>query len=240
MMGENGFPAKTSPGTAYHNYTHQIKLTQPTPIYTHFHPLPHPTIMSSVAGLLIKIAPSHHRHFLCSSRSLATSAQKRAAKRLAAEGKPVPPRDAIPKSPAPVKNIPKAPHMAPDAVKKTGIIDHFKAAPFIPMVVIFPTVMMGLALLIRPEWRAQVFGGKKEDKPKKAIPLDASESAKPIDEKVVLQEIQKIAALDESTQGKEATIQTSQQSTTTTEETQSQGEVRDLIYAAGFRPHPSS
>jgi hypothetical protein len=85
-----------------------------------------------------------------------------------------------------------------------------------------------------------VFGGKEEVKPKKDIPLDASESAKPIDEKVVLQEIQKIASLDESTQGKEATIQTSQQSTTTTEETQSQGEVRDLIYAAGFRPHPSS
>jgi hypothetical protein len=197
-------------------------------------------MMSSAASLFLR-NKYHKRLALCTNRSFATSAQKRAAKRLAAEGKPVPTRPGIPgQKPINIKNIPKAPHMAKDAIKSKGVLDKLKEAPFIPMVVIFPTLMMGVALIIRPDLREQVFGSSKV---KKTIPMNV-DSDKPSNEKVVLNEVQKVAS--EGTQGPQSTVikdasaeepSTTRQSTSAEE---SKGEVRDLIYQIGFRPHPSA
>ena len=169
------------------------------------------------------------------TRSLATSAQKRAAKRLAAQGKPVPPRPGLPgHNPINTKNIPKAPHMAKDAVKNKGILDHVKAAPFIPMVVLFPTLMMGIALIIRPDMRAQVFGTN-DKKNKKVIPMNSDISS---DQKDVLQEVQKVAieTVIDSTRD-QAAVENPVEMTNQQEKSK---EVRDLIYAIGIRPHQSS
>lgn len=127
--------------------------------------------------------------------------------------------------------------MAKDVVKKNGIIDHMKAAPFIPMVILFPTFMMGIALIIRPDMREQVFGTDK--KPKKTIPID---DAKPKDEKVVLQEVQKVAneTVDDSTKVQAADEEPLKKKNSSQEESSDKEGVRDLIYAIGIRPHQSS
>jgi hypothetical protein len=206
-------------------------------------------MMPSFASLFLRNQFQKQRPASCISRSFATSAKKRAAKRQAinkhiaaatAESKPVQSRPVLTKKKAiDVKNIPKAPHMAKDALKSKGVLDKLKEAPFIPMVVIFPSLMMGLALIIRPDLREQVFGSKKV---KKAIPMDL-DSDKPANEKVVLDEVQKVAT--EGAQGHQSTVfrSASAEETPTTPKSSAEdikGEVRDLIYEMGFRPHPSA
>lgn len=193
--------------------------------------------MSFSSFILVRNAQTR-RLALCTSRSLATSAQKRAAKRLATAGKPVPPRPGLPHhKPLNTQNIPKAPHMAKDAVKKEGIIDHIKQYPFIPMVVIFPTFMMGLMLIIRPDLRAQWFGDKKA---KKAIPINADGYT----EKVITNEVQKVVTETEGTSEPDTTTVENVDEVQRTDQNMSREnekeEVRDLIYAIGIRPHQSS
>lgn len=130
--------------------------------------------------------------------------------------------------------------MTQDAVKSKGILDRVKEAPFIPMVVILPTAMMGIALIIRPDFREQIFGSSKV---KKAIPIDPDSASE--DYKTVMQEVQKLAS--EGAQVPQAIValdaipkeQVSTQQSDNAEE-ENREEVRDLIYAIGIRPHPSS
>ncbi|KAL3798294.1 hypothetical protein HJC23_000208 [Cyclotella cryptica] len=207
------------------------------------------TMIASISGLLRRT--NSHKQTLqsCTFRSLATSAQKRAAKRLAAAGKPISlhgqPGSHFKPSHRP-ENIPKAPHMDKDAIKKRGLIDYFKEAPFIPMVVIFPTVMMGVALIIRPDLRTQLWnGGKKSGDTKKGIPA-TPDSAKYADENTVLREIQKIE--NERQVGPGGSVDTVDapknlkptQQAIPTIGTNGGKVAHDLIYAIGIRPHPSS
>ena len=135
--------------------------------------------------------------------------------------------------------------MDKDAVKKKGAIDYFKEAPFIPMVVIFPTMMMVVALVMRPDLRAQLWGGgKKNGDIKKAIPM-TSQSAKYVEENIVLQENHEAAnqkpegpghGVDTDPAAKD--VKPTQQAMPTKGD--NGGKVaRDLIYAIGIRPHPS-
>jgi hypothetical protein len=126
--------------------------------------------------------------------------------------------------------------MAKDAIKKEGIIDHIKQYPFIPMVVIFPTFMMGLMLIIRPDLRAQWFGDKKA---KKAIPMNADGYT----EKVITNEVQKVVTETEGTESDTTTVENVDEVKRTDQSKSREnekGEVRDLIYAIGIRPHQSS
>jgi hypothetical protein len=188
--------------------------------------------MSFSSFILIRNAQTR-RLALCTSRSLATSAQKRAAKRLATAGKPVPPRPGLPHHKSlNTQNIPKAPHMAKDAIKKEGIIDHIKQYPFIPMVVIFPTFMMGLMLIIRPDLRAQWLGLG-------AIPMNADGYT----EKVITNEVQKVVTETEGTESDTTTVENVDEVKRTDQSKSRENEkeeVRDLIYAIGIRPHQSS
>jgi len=145
----------------------------------------------------------------------------------------VPPRPGLPQSSKIIdpKKITKAPHMRGDGIKKTAIIDRLKEAPFIPMVVVFPTLMMGIALMIRPDMREQVFGGKK--KAKKVIPLDVE---KPVDEKIALQEAQNITIVPHPA---DAAVKEKRIKETKRQNDSNEQEVRDLLYAIGIRPHRS-
>ncbi|KAL7474918.1 hypothetical protein ACHAW6_000861 [Cyclotella cf. meneghiniana] len=203
---------------------------------------------ASTSGLLRQTCSYKQRLSSHTFRSLATSAQKRAAKRLVAAGKPIL-QDGqqgfnVKPSNSP-KNIPKAPHMAKDAIKKKGVIDYFKEAPFIPMVVIFPTMMMGVALLVRPDLRAQLWGGnKKNGDLKKAIPTTA-QSAKYVEDNIVLQKnheptneklVGPVRGVDTDPAPKD--VKPNQQAIATKGDN-GDNVARDLIYAIGIRPHPS-
>lgn len=181
------------------------------------------------------------------ARSLATSAQKRAAKRLAARGEPPGTAPGGGMKPLDPKTLRKAPHMAKGIVRrKGGIIDTMLEAPFIPMVVIFPTVMMGIALIIRPDMRAQVFGAGETKKKnyyvaeKNAVSV---ENNKPVGEKeeVALREVQRVANEGALLAGNTDTaVDTQGESKQQTDRPiTNEREVRDLIHAIGIRPHQS-
>jgi len=116
------------------------------------------------------------------------------------------------------------------------------------MVVIFPTVMMGIALIIRPDMRAQVFGTGETTKKKKnstvagKVKAVSVENNTPVGEKEsALQEVQRVANegvvlagnADVAVDTEEKPIQR------TNPPVEREGEVRDLIYAIGIRPHQS-
>ena len=98
---------------------------------------------------------------------------------------------------------------------------------------------MGIALIIRPDFREQVFGTKKDVK--KAIPMNADSVS--ADKKIVLQEVQKVASEGVQAQSvasdAAATEQASESQPILDKEVDEKEPVRDLIYEIGFRPHPS-
>ena len=138
------------------------------------------------------------------------------------------------------------------AGKKNGVLDTLKANPLVFAIFVFPTVMMGVALIIRPDFRAQILGsgGGDDDKMKKRsnaslnVPKDAPA---PVYEEI----ISAVVATDDKEDAKDEGI--SPQSASTKSENlqqsdnaladnknESEGDkVKDLIYALGIRPHPS-
>ncbi|KAL7493118.1 hypothetical protein ACHAWT_002907 [Skeletonema menzelii] len=155
------------------------------------------------------------------------------------------------------KNIPKAPHMQSQvfestaAGKKNGVLDTMKANPLIFAIFVFPTVMMGVALIVRPDFRAQILGGGGGGTDKTTVRSNASinvpkDAPAPvyeetssvviaIDDKEVTEEE---GASQQSSSAKSDNLQ--QSDNELDNENESKGDkVRDLIYALGIRPHPS-
>ena len=189
-------------------------------------------------------------------RSLATSAQKRAAKKNG--GKPPPPNAAPslhtkPKIPARSRfSVDNTANIASGQNKSSrGVVDFIQDNLFLSLAIIFPTGMMGVALIFRKDFRAQLgFGEKDFSKTPAATPMYTSADSE--EEEKILADIQKIAsegAVEEqsapaelvrvsplSTQSKQS-LETMEKNAN---DTMNEGETRDLIYALGFRPHPSS
>lgn len=113
------------------------------------------------------------------------------------------------------------------------------------MVVIFPTVMMGIALIIRPDMRAQVFGTgettKKNSTVGSKVKAVSLENNTPVREKEgALHEVQRVANEGVVLAGNAAVVDTEEKPRQQTNPpVESEGEVRDLIYAIGIRPHRS-
>ncbi len=201
------------------------------------------------------------------ARFLATSAQKRAAKRFG--GKPptstTPPLHKTPKIPTRSKFYVEESALNAKKGNKSskGIADHIMEKPFIFMVVVFPTIMTGVALIVRKDFRAQL--GIGENKNEKTSIYDAEKSTESPtytdassveEEEKIFADIQKImnegavneqssSIIREKSMSKSDLVSSDQpqpssddiekNSVTTT----NAGETRDLIYALGFRPHPS-
>mmetsp|Transcript_11643 Transcript_11643/g.24480 ORF Transcript_11643/g.24480 Transcript_11643/m.24480 type:complete len:235 (+) Transcript_11643:248-952(+) len=200
------------------------------------------------------------------SRFLATSAQKRAAKRFG--GKPPtptpPPLHLNPKIPTRSKFYVDESVLKVNKGKKSSksIADYVMEKPFIFMVVVFPTVMTGVALIVRKDFRAQLGIGEK--KTEKTQVYDAEKSTESPtygteisteEEEKIFADIQKMAnegAVEHSTSiTQENSIPesdaespgqsqlSSDGSENNVDTTTNAGETRDFIYALGFRPHPS-
>ena len=146
------------------------------------------------------------------------------------------------------------------AGKKNGVLDTIKDNPLIFAIFVFPTVMMGVALIVRPDFRAQILGGGDKDKSKMRsnasinVPDDAPAPVyeETNDNSVVTAAITTTNDKEnvaKDTKKEEGASQTS--SSTKSENLQQKdnevggeneskgGEVKDLIYALGIRPHPS-
>ena len=182
-----------------------------------------------------------------------TSAQKRALKRKQASTQSEttisnqPPTSTIGN-----KNIPKAPHMqsqvfeATSAGKKNGVIDSLKANPLVFAIFVFPTMMMGVALIIRPDFRAQILGGVDNDDAKERsnasinVPKDAPAPA--YEESSTVADRKEVTKEEEEVVDTIPNIDNLQQDVSVQEDVSSEtkhGEVQDLLYALGIRPHQS-
>lgn len=159
------------------------------------------------------------------------------------------------------KNIPKAPHMQSQvfestaAGKKNGVLDTMKANPLIFAIFVFPTVMMGVALIVRPDFRAQILGSGGGGTDKTTVRSNASinvpkDAPAPVyeetssvviaidDKEVVAKDTEEEGASQQSSSAKSDNLQ--QSDNELDNENESKGDkVRDLIYALGIRPHPS-
>jgi hypothetical protein len=148
------------------------------------------------------------------------------------------------------KNITKAPHMQKQVFESTsagktkgGLFDTISANPLVFAIFIFPTVMMGVALIVRPDFRAQILGGGDDDKKNKSrtnatisvpenapVPLYDSEASSG-------SAISAIEENEEQSKGESVTLEIDGESDdidiVTNEKT------KDLIYLMGIRPHPS-
>mmetsp|Transcript_34624 Transcript_34624/g.51888 ORF Transcript_34624/g.51888 Transcript_34624/m.51888 type:complete len:222 (+) Transcript_34624:88-753(+) len=206
-----------------------------------------------------------HRSACCIiARRNITSAQKRALQRKQTNNKTSDATTTSNQAPSPnhagVKNIPKAPHMQSQvfestaAGKKNGVLDTIKANPLIFAIFVFPTVMMGVALIVRPDFRAQILGTGSDDDKKSKRRSNASINV-PKDAPAVYEETSSVAiATDDKEDAKDkkeegASLESSatnsedlQQSDNVLEDIKDEseeGKVKDLIYALGIRPHPS-
>lgn len=139
------------------------------------------------------------------------------------------------------------------AGKKTGVLDAIKANPLVFAIFVFPTVMMGVALIVRPDFRAQILGtGGDDDKMRTNATVSVPKNAPtPVYDEassdVIPANNEEEAAKDKEEED------VSQQSSSTVSDNQLQnvkvpgdianeiegGKTKDLIYALGFRPHPS-
>lgn len=143
------------------------------------------------------------------------------------------------------------------AGKKTGVLDTLQANPLIFAIFVFPTVMMGIALIVRPDFRAQILGTESGDDGKTKMRTNASITVpKNAPEPVYEVETSGVAIAAnevEATKNYKEEEGASQQSTMTNNNNQQQsdkvltgntnetegGKTRDLIYALGIRPHTS-
>ena len=147
------------------------------------------------------------------------------------------------------KNITKAPHMQKQVFESTsagkakgGLFDTISANPLVFAIFIFPTVMMGVTLIVRPDFRAQILGGGGDDDKKNKSRTNATISVpenapEPLydSEASSSSAISAIEESKEQSQGGETSRQIDKESgdIVTKEKT------KDLIYALGIRPHPS-
>eukprot|EP00984_Skeletonema_dohrnii_P006454 scaffold2305_cov101-Skeletonema_dohrnii-CCMP3373.AAC.1 len=229
---------------------------------------PSATIISAMLSSLLSSSQQHirHRSACCIiARRNITSAQKRALQRKQANDKTsdattTTSNQASSPNHVGVKNIPKAPHMQSQvfestaAGKKNGVLDTIKANPLIFAIFVFPTVMMGVALIVRPDFRAQILGTGSDDDKKSKRRSNASINV-PKDAPAVYEETSSVAiATDDKEDAKDkkeegASLESSatnsedlQQSDNVLEDIKDEseeGKVKDLIYALGIRPHPS-
>ena len=148
------------------------------------------------------------------------------------------------------------------AGKKNGVLDTIKDNPLIFAIFVFPTVMMGVALIVRPDFRAQILGsggnGGYKDKTKMRsnainVPEDApapvyeetngSDVAAAItttnDKENVAKDTDEEGASQKNSSTKSDNLQQSENELGGENESKGGGEVKDLIYALGIRPHPS-
>ena len=206
--------------------------------------------------MLPRLLPSSWQHLQrkrCAGCMIArrkiTSAQKRALQRNQADNNncDVTTTTSIRPSPSTQvihKNIPKAPHMQTKAFETTssGKRNVFFDKPLVFAIFVFPTVMMGIALIIRPDFRAQILGSGGEgdvrtnasiNVPKDApVPayegsssnLNASNAEGVHDEEEVVSRHITVTSGDNQRQIDNV----------------SESKTNDLIFALGFRPHPSS
>jgi hypothetical protein len=211
---------------------------------------------------MVSLSSSQHLRKRCAGCIIArrniTSAQKRALLRK----QPNNTSDATNSSQLPsvnhfgLKDIQKAPHMQSNvfestaAGKKTGVLDAIKANPLVFAIFVFPTVMMGVALIVRPDFRAQILGTGvgKGDKIRTDVSISVPKNAPA----PVYEEADVIPANEEDSKDKREEG-VSQQTPSTTSDNQQQnatvpsdianevegGKTKDLIYALGFRSHPS-
>lgn len=149
------------------------------------------------------------------------------------------------------KNITKAPHMQKQVFESTsagktkvdGLFDKISANPLVFAIFIFPTVMMGVALIVRPDFRAQILGGGDDDKKNKSrtnATISVPENAPvPLYESAASSSsaISAIEEAEEQSKGESVTLEIDGESDdidiVTNEKTE------DLIYLMGIRPHPS-
>ncbi len=142
------------------------------------------------------------------------------------------------------------------AGKKNGVMDTLKANPLVFAIFVFPTVMMGVALIIRPDFRAQILGSGGSDDDKKKMRSNASinipkNAPAPLYEEIRIavdatdnkEDVVKDAEDEGISQQNSSTISDNlQQSDSILAENTNQsegGKVKDLISALGIRPHPS-
>lgn len=141
------------------------------------------------------------------------------------------------------------------AGKKNGVMDTLKANPLVFAIFVFPTVMMGVALIIRPDFRAQILGSGGGDDDKKKMRSNASINVPKDAPAPVYEEISStVVATDDKEDAKDDENEgASQQSSITISDNLQQnddklpendngsegGKVKDLIYALGIRPHSS-
>ena len=147
------------------------------------------------------------------------------------------------------KNITKAPHMQKQVFESTsagktkgdGLFDKISANPLVFAIFIFPTVMMGVALIVRPDFRAQILGGGDDDKKNKSrtnatisvpenapVPLYDSEASSG-------SAISAIEENEDKSKGESVTLEIDKES----DDIVTKEKTKDLIYLMGIRPHPS-
>jgi hypothetical protein len=148
------------------------------------------------------------------------------------------------------KNITKAPHMQKQVFESTsagktkgGLFDTISANPLVFAIFIFPTVMMGVALIVRPDFRAQILGGggddddDKKNKSRTNATISVPENA-PVplyDSEATSSTISAIEGNKDESKGGEAYRQIDKES----DDIVTKEKTKDLIYALGIRPHPS-
>ena len=140
------------------------------------------------------------------------------------------------------------------AGKKNGVLDTMKANPLIFAIFVFPTVMMGVALIVRPDFRAQILGtgGGDDSKSKRrsnasiSVPKDApavyeetSSLVIATDDKEDAKDKKEVGASQESSATNSNNVQHSENVLEDIKIESEEGKVKDLIYALGIRPHPS-
>jgi hypothetical protein len=122
------------------------------------------------------------------------------------------------------------------------LFDTISANPLVFAIFIFPTVMMGVALIVRPDFRAQILGGGDDDDKKNKSRTNATISVpenapEPLydSEASSSSAISAIEESKEQSQGGEASRQIDEES----DDIVAKEKTKDLIYALGIRPHPS-
>lgn len=125
---------------------------------------------------------------------------------------------------------------------KNGLFDTISANPLVFAIFIFPTVMMFVALIVRPDFRAQILGGGGDDDKKNKSRTNATISVpenapEPLydSEAISSSAISAIEGNDERSKGGEASRQIDKES----DDIVAKEKTKDLIYALGIRPHPS-
>ena len=227
--------------------------------YNYIHKHPYEVVMFTT--LLSRSQQQLQKHCAdCITRRQITSAQKRALQRKQQQANKTnnnatTTSSSFSKQPPTTqvlhKNIAKAPHMQKQVFESTsagktkgGLFDTISANPLVFAIFIFPTVMMGVALIVRPDFRAQILGGgggdddDKKNKSRTNATISVPENApEPLyDSETSRSSV--ISAIEESkeqSQGGEASRQIDEES----DDIVTKEKTKDLIYALGIRPHPS-